>query len=321
MRTSTSAGRYAPLIALLCLALSATARAEVDDRGNLPPPGPQPMTATPPTTDREAAKKGGVPPPQDPEKLASDGFQIGDRDPNAYAIVSVSRGLSTHRPMYVLPAAYGRGVEGLDTEMEFQISAKQRLFASNFFFGYTQKSFWQIYDQERSRPFRETNYNPEFFYRWTPDPEIWHHWGLDVGLEHESNGQSLPDSRSWNRLYITPFQAKGRNLRYIKFWYRLPEDRKDDAMDPKGDDNPDIYRFMGYAEAHVKRQLGGGSLGDLMVRGNPSTGKGAISLNYTWPSNDGYMFYMLRLFHGYGESLIDYNRSITRIGFGFAFTR
>ena len=223
--------------------------------------------------------------------------------------------------MYVLPAAYGRGVEGLDTEMEFQISAKQRLFASNFFFGYTQKSFWQIYDQERSRPFRETNYNPEFFYRWTPDPEIWHHWGLDVGLEHESNGQTLPDSRSWNRLYITPFQAKGRNLRYIKFWYRLPEDRKDDPMDPKGDDNPDIYRFMGYAEAHIQRQLGGGSLGDLMVRGNPSTGKGAISLNYTWPSNDGYMFYMLRLFHGYGESLIDYNRSITRIGFGFAFTR
>ena len=92
-------------------------------------------------------------------------------------------------------------------------------------------------------------------------------------------------------------------------------------MDPKGDDNPDIYRFMGYAEAHIQRQLGGGSLGDLMVRGNPSTGKGAISLNYTWPSNDGYMFYMLRLFHGYGESLIDYNRSITRIGFGFAFTR
>lgn len=303
----------ATLLTLLCLALSSPARADTDDNGNLAPPGPQPLEASP--------LQGGMPPPKKEDKLADDSFQIGRSDVDAYAIVSVSRGLSTHRPMYVLPVTYGRGVEGQDTEMVFQISAKQRLFATNFFFGYTQKSFWQLYDQERSRPFRETNYNPEVFYRWTPDPKIWRHWGLDVGLEHESNGQSQPDSRSWNRLYVTPFQAKGRNLRYIKLWYRLPEDRKDDDLDPKGDDNPDIYRFMGYAEAHVQRQLGGGSLGHLMIRGNPSTGKGAFNFNYTWPSADGYMFYMLSVFHGYGESLIDYDRSITRIGVGFAFTR
>lgn len=198
-----STSRSVPFFALLCLALATGAHAETAENGSFGPAGPQPFEASP-----LAPAPSGALPPLEEDGLADDGFQIGKRDPNAYSIISVSRGLSTHRPMYMLPVAYGRGVEGLDTEMVFQISAKQRLFATNFFFGYTQKSFWQIYDQDRSRPFRETNYNPEVFYRWTPDPEVWHHWGVDVGLEHESNGQSLPESRSWNRVYVTRFRPR-----------------------------------------------------------------------------------------------------------------
>ena len=291
------------------------------------PPGPQSLLADPPAanpapravhpdagadmSDREAR-----------ETVNDEGlFSFRRQSTDSYSIISVARGLSTHKPLYLLPVAYSPNVRGLDTEVIFQISAKQKLFASPWYFGYTQKSFWQVYDEARSRPFRETNYNPELFYRWTPDPERWHHWGADFGIEHESNGQDVPMSRSWNRIYIAPFQAKGQTLRYLKFWYRLPEDRKKTPDDPKGDDNPLIHRYMGYGEAHVQRQLDNGGLAHLMLRGNPSTGKGAITLDYTWPSSDGYVFYMIHLFHGYGESLIDYDRSITRLGLGFALAR
>lgn len=280
-----------------------------------PPPGPQPLLADPPAALRSPAATTAA------SSSASGRLDFRRQDEDAYSIISVARGLSTHKPFYLLPATWSPDVLGQDTEFVFQISAKQQLFGSPWYFGYTQKSFWQIYDQARSRPFRETNYNPELFYRWTPDPDTWRHWGADFGIEHESNGLDLPDSRSWNRLYIAPFQAKGRTLRYLKFWYRLPEKDKKDELDPKGDDNPDIQRFYGYAELQVQRQLESGGLGHLMVRGNPASGKGAVSLQYSWPSSDGYVFYLISAFHGYGESLIDYNRSISRIGFGFALAR
>jgi phospholipase A1/A2 len=314
MRRMTARRPLRYLLWLLAASTPALAAPQLDgdDTGH----GAQPIPAEPPVAAGPPAGDGNTRSTHEHSRI-----RLNRSDEDAYAIVSVARGLSTHKPMYLLPFTYGRGIEGQDTETVFQISAKQRLFNSNLFFGYTQKSHWQIFDEDESRPFRETNYNPELFYRWTPDPERFHHWGADVGIEHESNGEEALRSRSWNRLYIAPFQAKGRTLRYLKFWYRIPEDRKDTPLDPKGDDNPDIYRFMGYAEAHVQRQLGGGSMGHLMLRGNPSTGKGAVQFNYTWPSRDGSLFYMATFFHGYGETLIDYDRVVTRIGVGFAVTR
>lgn len=242
-------------------------------------------------------------------------------DPNAYSIVSVSKGLSTHKPMYMLPVSYSPDYSGAQTEMIFAISAKVQLFSTPFYFGYSQRSFWQVYDSDRSRPFRETDYNPELFYRWTPDPKRWHYWGADLGAEHESNGQDVPDSRSWNRLYIAPFHAQGKSLWYLKAWYRLPEDKKETPDDPKGDDNPDIEDQYGYGEIHWQRQLGRRQALHTMVRMNPETGHGALNINYTIPSRDGSVFYQLYVWQGYGESLLDYNRSITRVGLGLAFSR
>lgn len=239
-----------------------------------------------------------------------------------YSIVSVARGLSAHKPSYLLPFTYSPDLADDKYEVVFQISAKQRLFDRNLFFGYTQKSLWQFYSQEESAPFRETVYNPELFYRWAPDPARFHHWGADFGLEHESNGQPLLTSRSWNRLYIAPFQARGRHLIYFKVWYRLPEDKKKTPDDARGDDNPDIHRFYGYSELKAQRQFGDkGRHAALMLRGNPGTGKGAVELTFSQPNSDASLFYCLSLWHGYGESLIDYNRPVTRIGLGVMLAR
>ncbi len=88
----------------------------------------------------------------------------------------IIEGFSFHKPNYALPATWSNtATHSEDSEFIFQISGKLRLFESGLYVAdeqesglyaaYTQKSFWRILDQEDSRPFRETNYNPELFYR------------------------------------------------------------------------------------------------------------------------------------------------------------
>ncbi|HZR36205.1 MAG TPA: phospholipase A [Nevskia sp.] len=250
---------------------------------------------------------------------------VQDRDNDPYQIVSAGRGLSLHKPMYILPATWTEDYHGRKTEMLFQISLKQRLFGVPLYFGYTQKSFFDIYDSSESKPFRESDYNPELFYRYIPSDRVrWHHLGADFGIEHESNGKGLPDSRSWNRLYIAPFQAEGEHLFYWKWWWRLPEDKSLPRTDPNRDDNPDIGSYYGYSELHYEQQLfGSQQMAHAMLRWNPVTGRAAASLLYTIPNNPHSpdFFWTFYFFQGYGESLIDYNRSITRVGVGVSLTR
>lgn len=244
------------------------------------------------------------------------------RDLDAYTLINDRSGLSFHKPMYVWPVTYSPDYSGEDTELIFQVGLKQRLFARNFFFGYTQKSFWQVYNSDDSRPFRETNYNPELFYRWKPKKPICAGCGLDIGFDHESNGQEVVDSRSWNRIILALYRQSGDTLLHLRAWYRLPEDAKKTPDDPKGDDNPDIADFYGYGELRLQRKLFGerNHMIATMLRGNPATGKGAVQLNYSLPLGDD-AFWSLNLWHGYGESLIDYNNSITRISFGVTLAR
>jgi phospholipase A1 len=246
-------------------------------------------------------------------------------DPDAYAILSEARGLNTHRPMFVYPATYAEEFHGGETELVFQLSGKWRVFGSDFYLAYTQKSFWQFVNNEKSSPFRETNYNPEVFYRWELDKKRFNRWSIDIGAEHESNGQAFSDpvntSRSWNRVYVAPFQAKGRHLAYLKFWYRLPEGRRSSLTHQDGDDNPDITDYLGYGELSFSRQIGNNQLLTWMVRGNPATGYGATQLTWSVPSEEGWVFWGVSLFHGYGESLLLYDQEITRAMVGVMLAR
>jgi len=245
-------------------------------------------------------------------------------DPDAYDIVSAGRGLSLHKPMFLLPYTYSPAYDGREAEVMFQLSFKQRLFGIPLYAAYSQKSFWQAYNTHDSSPFRETDYNPELFYRYIPaDRERWYHLGADVGFEHESNGMALPNSRSWNRFYAAIFQAEGDHLIYWKWWYRLPENDSIPATDPQRDDNPHIGTYYGYSELTYEQQLFGRQLLRAMVRYNPVTGKGAVNLQYTIPNkpSDPDFFWMLYMWQGYGEDLLNYNRSIFRIGVGVSLAR
>lgn len=224
-----------------------------------------------------------------------------------------------HKPVFILPYTYSRDYESDQTEVLFAVSAKLRPLGPPLYFAFSQRSFWSLYDSGRSRPFRETVFNPEVFYRWIPKRvKRQLIWGFDGGYEHESNGQDVPQSRSWDRLYIAPFMERGRTAVQAKIWYRIPENRNKDADDPERDDNPDIEQYYGYSEIHMYRRINRNRRFNAMVRYNPASGYGALRLEYLERLGAGDLFWNAYIFHGYGESLSDYNDSVTRVGIGFA---
>ncbi|MDD3763849.1 MAG: phospholipase A [Nevskiales bacterium] len=262
----------------------------------------------------------GGPAPDAPDPL----FPNLVRDTDSFTLVNEKHGLSFHKPMFFAPATWSPQYEGQKTEVIFQISLKQRLLNRNLFFGYTQKSFWQLYDGGNSRPFRETNYNPELFYRFKPQWNDAPGLGFDLGVDHQSNGKDLPESRSWNRIIGAAYYETDRQLVHLRLWYRLPENEDRAADDPARDDNPDIHAYIGYGELRLQRKFFGDAkhVGSLMLRGNPASGRGAVELVYSAPAPfSGDAFMMFYVWNGYGESLIDYNRSVTRVGIGLMLAR
>ncbi|HSG53691.1 MAG TPA: phospholipase A, partial [Rheinheimera sp.] len=133
---------------------------------------------------------------------------------------------------------------------------------------------------------------------------------------HQSTGRAGELSRSWNRLKLSWVTSIGNVFINFEPWYRFKEKRKDAPNDPEGDDNPDITKYMGWFELSAAYKDEDATW-RMMVRNNlRSDNKGAIRLSYSRPFNKHVRFYA-ELFNGYGESLIDYNRSVTRFGIGF----
>lgn len=246
--------------------------------------------------------------------------------------------LTAHKQNYILPYTYNKNLNPIynltgdqslldKQEAKFQLSVKVPLADNDLFFnndsldfGFTVKSFWQVYNDEISAPFRETNYNPEIFYT---VPTEFKPGGADtvvrVGAEHESNGRTQLLSRSWNRVYTQFFYAKDNYLVSLKPWYRIPEDVKDNPLDAKGDDNPDIDDYMGYFELKGVATYEKLEFSTLVRNNMRGDNKGAVELGLSfplWGRVRGYTQY----FNGYGESLIDYNHRVERIGIGFLIT-
>ncbi|MFH0974208.1 MAG: phospholipase A [Spirochaetota bacterium] len=236
---------------------------------------------------------------------------------------NIENGFSTHRTNYFLPVAVSDCTQNRkDKEVKFQISVKQRVvrfYGWAFYLAYTQKSFWQAYDKKNSFPFRENNFNPELFIR----TKMWIGIRADLGIEHESNGQKLPYSRSWNRIYLSPYYENDYFICSLKAWYRLKEKKKKEEMDNDGDDNPDIARYYGYSELNLTAKFP--SLRNIWLSGifryNPKWNKGSAEINLTMPMITNSMKWMVQYLEGYGESLIDYNIRQRKIGFGVCFTR
>jgi len=204
------------------------------------------------------------------------------------------------------------------TEAEFQLSFKTRLWTTDdrrlgVWGAYTQKSQWQIYNLDNSRPFRDTNYMPELFASYRPDIALpgGFRWGLlNAGFNHQSNGRADALSRSWDRLFVEVGVERKDLLLTARVWHRISEDAKDDS-------NPRITDYLGYGEVNALYRWHGNSFAGG-VRGNVNTGRGSIQLGWTTPPLLGALRGYVKAFSGYGESLIDYNWRQTSVGFGVA---
>jgi phospholipase A1/A2 len=203
-------------------------------------------------------------------------------------------------------------------ESKFQLSLKTKVWqgvfgdAGDVWIGYTQSSRWQVYNTKLSRPFRETDYEPEAILVFDTHYGLlgWQGRLLGVGIDHQSNGRGNPLSRGWNRIIGNMgFERDGWTV-MLRPWWRIPESKATD-------DNPDISNYVGRGEVEIVHewhsQEFGMTLRDSFRGGSNQHGSARFSWSFPVAGNlRGYA----EVFKGYGESLIDYNHNATYLGLG-----
>lgn len=246
--------------------------------------------------------------------------------------------IKPHREMYVLPVWYNRRVpQGTSTptqgtvrfsnrlnavEARFQLSFKTKIFSLrgrenteiNLWLGYTQLAHWQVYNGAQSRPFRNTDYEPEVFATMPLNVRL--PWQgqlrlVGAGIVHQSNGRSDPYSRSWNRVYAFGAVEWGNLVVAPRLWYRVePQSGKDD--------NPDITDYLGYGDVRVAYKFDKFSSVNSVLRYNPATNKGSMQLGYS-DKLYGNLRWYVQYHQGYGANMLEYNHYNRALGVGVMF--
>jgi phospholipase A1 len=199
-------------------------------------------------------------------------------------------------------------------ETKFQVSFKMpvatELFGGNtdLLFAFTSVAWWQMLNDEIYNPFRETNYEPEIFFQ---NYSTFNVFGLDfinweLGLNHQSNGQSIPQSRGWDRaIASTSIELTDDLVVGLRAWYVLDSQEKN---------NPDIEDYMGHGDIGLGWVPNRNTF-TLMYR--PASRGGAMQATWSYPISK-YLRLYAQYWNGYGESLIDYNVRTKRFGLGIA---
>lgn len=243
--------------------------------------------------------------------------------------------LRAYKPVYLLPAFWTNRVNDTPSspnpantvaapididslEAKFQLSFKtkvvENLFGDNgdIWMGYTQSSHWQVYSAQQSRPFRETDYEPEAMLVLRTNYGLlgWKGRMAGVGIVHQSNGRADPLSRSWNRVVFNIGLDRENWAVSIRPWVRIKESRG-------SDNNPDIQDYVGRGDVTIVHAAGDHQL-SLMARHSLRAGDrshGALQFDWAFPIDRNLRGH-LQVFDGYGESLIDYNHRALYFGLG-----
>ena len=269
--------------------------------------------------------------------LASSGmakaWELGDDDKRGVFVVK------TYLPNFLLPLHYTSSINRSPSspthpvssanpnyrpiEAKLQISLRTKVVedlllpGADLWVAYTQRSMWQVWDQKDSSPFRSTDYQPEAIYV-VPVPEKlgklpfgWNLRMLQLGAAHQSNGQSDPLSRSWNRIYLGAGFERGDFGLLLRANQRLKVQNNDD--------NPDLVDYIGRGEIAMAWAPGAATLGLTWRTTLNSFDRGSLQMDWTYPvfaEQPGGLRWYAQLFTGYGETLLDYNHRQTTLGVG-----
>ena len=201
-------------------------------------------------------------------------------------------------------------------------------FSRNWYFSYSQKSFWDI--GEPSAPFSDHNFNPSVFYQIeTADKStVWEF----SPIEHESNGQDSDMSRSWNRSYVSASHVSGKWDLYAKGW----------GIWQRSGNNRDIKDYQGFGEVMVAVNTTDAVKGErtqdrnmrleLRARKGLESNNGNIQVDASvpyacirklWSSNEKKRtfnpHFLLQVFAGEGEKMLAYNEDVLEVRGGLFF--
>lgn len=200
-----------------------------------------------------------------------------------------------------------------NSDAKFQVSIRFRLtnsvlpFKTHLFLTYTQKAFWDIYQE--SFPFRDLNFNPTIG---IGRPLIQNNRLLgfiDMQFEHESNGKDADASRSWNKIsFGSLLICRDRWILQSRLWIPFVDE-----------ENRDMIPYLGYGHiamtySSLKRKY---NVSCMFTKRSGSFFNSNITVQFSvrlFANEDFYLF--AEYYDGYGESLLDYKQYRQRIRAG-----
>jgi phospholipase A1 len=258
--------------------------------------------------------------------------------------------VSTHKVNYF---SLNRWPGNTNAQAKFQISMKFRVLKPNLYVfkynvfpayvAYTQKTLWNVGQQ--SRPFEESNINPEFFLDYPVNATITGRLKLRSivisPIEHESNGLAGDQSRGWNRQYILiKFGLESKEkledsnsflsdkaMLYVKLWHASSYSDETAYLRSIGS-NDKFLDYMGQGEigVSVRNFLWGGSLRDHQLDVKTpifrAQSKNSYELEFRQQlPNTNFALY-LQYWYGYGETLMRFDQFGRRgfVGLSFSYS-
>ncbi|MES2769833.1 MAG: phospholipase A [Bdellovibrionota bacterium] len=223
--------------------------------------------------------------------------------------------LLRHQPLYF---AYG------DPSSKVQLSFKYRIIKDTpIYFAYTQIMFWDL--KEDSKPFKDSTYNPEFIYTYDLEKKIFLD-AIDFGIwEHNSNGKSGDESRSFERAFVRlNFAREFKDVLFkfstkIGYIYGLDKTNDDirDYISPLELKFSLIGVFQGWTmdrSSFDLRYFPGGDWAQDWGRGGYE-----LSTSFRFGGLSIVPAFYMQYFRGYAESLINYNERVSEFRAGFIF--
>ena len=218
-----------------------------------------------------------------------------------------------HDNYFITGAPTNKHLNKSTADIKFQVSIRQLLFKNLLprnqilALTYTQKSFWNIYEQ--SSPFADNNYNPGL----SLSRPVTHNGALigftSIAFEHESNGKDSLDNRSCNYFVLSGvYLFNDMFSTQIKIWGGW-----------LSGENKDLYsKYRGYGLFAINYKSQRDRIWCSLVinpRDKLKSFNTQIEVSYK-PNRNTTPYIFLQWYNGYGESLLEYNKytSMIRVG-------